>query len=132
MKVVRIEHPNTGEGFFRSVDKRGFNHSNRHSQEYEILERHTKENGFPGFYFDDELHHKFVRSGNKIWDYNFAYHSLEQLKKGFTENDIKECIALGFRILMYTLSKDYYSSKYQVVFLKKSADSVEDISSLFM
>lgn len=134
LKVVRIEHPFDGLGYFRSLDENEKERNIRHSCRAEISERH-RTNEFPSFYADDELYLKF-REDNlscDVIDYNFAYNSLEQLKAGFTTEEIKECIEkLGFRVLMYTLESDYYQSTYQVIFKKNKAISVEDISSLFL
>ncbi len=123
MKVIRLEH-NDGDGIFT--------HYYKHERKYkklglgEIEERHTPSNGFPGPFNDEAF------DSVDIQDYHFAYLSLEQLKKGFTEDEIKICISLGFKILMYTLSCDFLVSKYQVIFIKSKATHVEDISSLFL
>ena len=135
--VVRIEHPSDEKGFFRSTgnsNDEDVRVCHKHSNYNEISERHTTYNNFPGFYFDDELYDAFTRdnSSEDIKYYNFAYHSLDQLKNGFTLNEIKECIQLGFKVLMYTLDKDYYTSEYQVVFKKKKAINIENITSLFI
>lgn len=134
LKVVRVEHPFDGLGYFRALDENGWERNIQHSCRAEISERH-RTNEFPTFFSDDELYTKFRKDylSCDILDYNFAYNSLDQLKSGFTTEEIKECIEkLGFRVLMYTLESDYYQSKYQVIFKKDKAVSVEDISSLFL
>lgn len=142
MKVIRIEHPEDGKGFFHS-HKNGqdvFISTRRcfsHSDYYTISHRHGNSDKFPTYLNDWELIEKFEDEGGNSYadleNYNFAYNSLEQLESGFTREEIKECIeSLGFRVLMYTLEKDYYASEYQVIFIKESAVNVEDISSLFL
>lgn len=130
-----MEHPEDGLGFWRSCyDDTGFNRrSTYHSNYDEISQRHADYEKFPGYYSDRLLMNKIGMAGKSIHHYNFAFLSLEQFNEAFTPEETKECIIdLGFRVLMYDVSKDYFTSQFQVVFIKSSADSVEDVSSLFL
>lgn len=130
IKVIRIEHSSNGEGFFTYFYYHMWENERKGLEEIE--RRHIHTNGFPGPDTDQELQDQIIGHNIRLEDYNFAYCSLEQMKAGFTSEEIKLCIDLGFQVLMYTLDKNYYKSKYQVIFSKKDAIEVQDITSLFL
>lgn len=128
IKIVRIEHPSDGKGFFRSEDEEGNARDYNHSKFDNIRRRHNNEKKFPNYYDDEEISSQI--DYDDVQEYKFAFRTLDQLKEGFTNHELKEAIEkLGFRILLLSVD-DYYESKFQVVF--KNPIESEDISSLFI
>lgn len=126
MKIIRIEHPEDGIGWFNSE------FGDKHSNYSEICFRHTKNNGFPNFRNDDVLREQFDLNEGLTEDYFFAFKSIEKLEAGFTREELKEIInEQGFQVLMLTVSK-WFESEYQVVFRKEDVLEKEDISFMFL
>lgn len=122
-QVIRIEH-NDGKGWFntKSVD------ITSHSNYNEISERHT-EGDFPS-YWDDKILIKQLPP-SLLEHFHFAFNSLEQLRNGFTDEELKEAVGMGFKILSLTV-EDYFESPYQVIFRKESIIEMQDISFMFL
>lgn len=129
MQVVRVEYY-TGLGLWRAHNGR-YKVIDDHSKYSEIVERHSGPD-YPTFWGDYELMNGFEKRNepSERSKYFFAFLSLEQLKNALTTEEIKECLDLGFKVLLLELS-DHIASKYQVIFKKEWVTSSQDISSLF-
>ncbi len=129
IKIVRIEHPDDELGFFYSgIDNNIIIRNRKHSMIDIIMERHRNARKFPNYYSDKEL--KGQLSEEDLQAYKFGYKSLNQLKTGFTNEELKEAIDnLGFRIYFLSVD-DYFESAFQVVF--RNPLQKEDISTLFI
>lgn len=131
MKAIRIEHPDSGEGLWRTnVDDKCV--LCNHSQFYKIEERHGNPDKFPTLYQDDVLIEQVYAKDISTRDYYFAFLSLDQLKEALTSEELKECInSLGFRVLLLELS-DCIASPFQIIFKKDDVLNSEDISFMFL
>ena len=131
MKAIRIEHPDSGEGLWRTnVDDVCV--LRNHSEFNKIQERHGNPDKFPTLYQDDVLIEQVYEKDISIRDYYFAFLSLDQLKEALTSEELKECInSLGFRVLLLELS-DCIASPFQIIFKKEDVLNSEDISFMFL
>ena len=124
--VIRIENKEDGRGIFRSYA----GDFERHSNYNEIYNRHQNKDKFPAYGHDIQLRDQI--NYDDLQDYYFAFKSLEQLRTGFTDVELKEAIEeLGFQVLMLDVT-DYYESDYQIVFNKESIVEEKDISFMFL
>ena len=117
MKVVRIEHPVSGEGFMSAVQGIGCPYKN-FSFSQELLKKFSK---FPVPHIDrirfDENHF-------------CAFKSINQMKYWIPKKWIKEMIDYGFCVYELELS-NYQEGEKQVCFKKKSIINKNDITNLF-
>lgn len=131
MKAIRIEHPDSGEGLWRTnVDDVCV--LRNHSEFNKIQERHGNPDKFPTLCQDDVLIEQVYAKDISTRDYYFAFLSLDQLKEALTSEELKECInSLGFRVLLLELS-DCIASPFQIIFKKEDVLNSEDISFMFL
>ena len=131
MKAIRIEHPDSGEGLWRTnVDDVCV--LRNHSEFNKIQERHGNPDKFPTLCQDDVLIEQVYAKDISTRDYYFAFLSLDQLKEALTSEELKECInSLGFHVLLLELS-DCIASPFQIIFKKEDVLNSEDISFMFL
>ena len=131
MKAIRIEHPDSGEGLWRTnVDDVCV--LRNHSEFNKIQERHGNPDKFPTLCQDDVLIEQVYAKDISTRDYYFAFLSLDQLKEALTSEELKECInSLGFHVLLLELS-DCIASPFQIIFKKDDVLNSEDISFMFL
>lgn len=131
-QVFRIQHPFDKKGLWRSYGGLEDAIIYQHSKVNEIVERHTLANGFPTPYSDDKLRVEMSRDNTNLEMYKFAFHSLEQLERALTNEELKEFInKLGFQVLIFDV-EDFYESEYQVIYRAGTEKNVKDISSMFL
>lgn len=123
MEVIRIEHPHTGLGLFRSPMKIDnliiTNMSLIESLDCynDIIIKHEY------FYSPKEEKLKFIPNKHYC-----AFKSIDQLNEWFTKDQLIAIYSLGFKIFSIKLSK-YIEGKYQVVFRKRDIIQMKNITS---
>ena len=128
IKIIRIEHPFDGNGFWCSVDTYEKDYCDGHSEITKICEKHQNMEEWPTFSNDWGLRAQILN--RELQNYKFAFINIVQLQKAFSSSQLKECIdVLGFRIYLLSVN-DYYQSEFQVVF--RNPIEKEDVSSLFV
>lgn len=123
MKVVRIEHPETGYGLFRHASYISPELDKKFDEEFnELLERHTC---FPNPFVENLNMYK----GLKKWF--CAFHSIEQLQEWITGKELKRLInKWGFKIMFLEVSK-FQIGTFQTIYTKGSIIESTDITELF-
>lgn len=128
MELIRIEYPENGLGVWRCIDKVGNMRLTNHSQFSTIMRRHSSSK-FPTPLEDDELRIQINELSLNLSDYKFAFLTLQQLEEGFTRDELKELIEMGFKV--YSIeAKEVIFSSYQAIF--KNVISQRDISFMFL
>ena len=128
IKVIRIEHPYDGNGFWNAIDENRRCRDWQHSEHDKIRYKHRNMNKWPSYSFDEELVRQI--SIDELQKYKFAFISIVQLQTAFSTSQLKECIEkLGFKIYILSVN-DYFESPFQIVF--RNPLEKEDISSLFV
>lgn len=120
--VVRIEHPEDGDGLFNSLNDFSLPRNLELSFIEQLNKKHRK---FPRPVEDEGIERDPIR------DKEFcAFFSIEQLQKWIEPDWFEEIKELGFKILMIELSEAVVG-EYQVLFKKEHIIKTKDISDLF-
>ena len=119
IQVIRIEHPEDGNGIWASRRK-DFSFRLNHLNCYkDIGDRH------------EDLKTP-QQDGLKMSDKYFcAFKTIKQLITWVLKNELEELIKDGFIIYLLEVS-DYQIGQHQVIYTKESIISSQDISSLFL
>lgn len=123
MKIVRIEHPDTGLGLFRHVVTLSTKLDSKFDKEFdELLSRHGS---FP-FPFMEGLE---LRKDSKRWF--CAFNSIEQLQKWITKEELLSITNnWGYRVLFLEV-EEFQQATFQTIFTKESIIHSTDITELF-
>ena len=120
MTIIRIEHPDTGFGMFKSkLDNKRLC--------YELsnyLQFPNKHANFPTSYNDSKIN-------RCIKKYEFcAFKSIYQLQKLVIKKELKEFISMGFKVYALDVS-ECIIGKFQILFEKKNITQSKNITLLF-
>lgn len=116
--IVRVEHPDTGCGLFRSDDPNGDNYLDNSRFADQIVMRH---HSFPTRWNDLGTHDD---------DIFCAFKSVDQLKEWITNEEMIDLISIGFRVYMIK-AEDVIEGRMQCGFRKDKIVEKTDITKIF-
>lgn len=120
MKLLRIEHPESGFGLWRHAEGLLLRKANCYNS---LVNKHKE---IPIIFNDEEIANEV-----EIEDTHFcAFTSMSQLEKFNSNEEIVELIELGFNILLLEV-KEAVTSQYQTIFKKEHVISSEIINYLW-
>lgn len=124
MKLIRIEHNESGNGFFTARDEMFNLYLNRHPLMISAAKRHNnfpspQEEGIGYVFYSDEY--------TGTWKH--GYKTIKQMKEWIYDSELKEIIK-WFKIYLIEC-EEYVLGEHQILFNDHSIISKEDISSLF-
>lgn len=125
--IYRVEDPVSGNGIFRARDADKVGLLEKHSRHDVICDRHMGV-GFPNYWDDVVLYESIPSEEHK--NYHYGVRDRKRLLESFTRAELKECIAIGFKIYILTVT-DYVKSPFQVMFKKSSIIHTLDVSHFF-
>lgn len=124
MKLIRIEHEESGDGFFTARDEMYNSYLNRHPLMITAARRH---NSFPTP--EEEGISYVFNSFEYIGTWKHGYKTIDQMKQWIYDSELKEIIK-WFKIYLIEVD-EYVLGDYQILYNESSILSKEDISSLF-
>jgi hypothetical protein len=124
MKLIRIEHDESGDGFFTARDENFNTYLNRHPLMISAAIRHDdfptpQEEGI-GYVFN---------SFEYIGEWKHGYKTIDQMMEWIYDSELKEIIK-WFKIYLIEC-EEYVLGEHQILFNDSSIISKDDISSLF-
>ena len=123
--LIRIEHPESGNGIWRHFDKQGHRTCLNLSNYDEFEDRHRS---FATL--RSELNSIFAMDYLDMLVYFCGFKSIEQLQQWVYQSEINEFVSFGFRIYKIEVN-NCLMGDYQVFFKKDNIVSKIDITDIF-